>query len=276
MVIVKAPQALSHNGITISVEGTVALQLSARSVGLFEAFYSSLKPVELLKLHTEVAPPGKVPKGETELPFRFKLQPTSSTEPLYDTYHGVYINVQYIITCDMPRPMLSKDLKRAMEFVVEVQHERKEKVKSAPYKFSVTPSSLQNIGRASKTKIPQFHFEGRLQSTIACLTKPFLGEFTVRKCAVPIKSIELQLVRVETCTYMEGEAREATEIQNLQLADGNPVRDLTIPIYMVFPRLFTCATMNSRSFKLDFEVNLIVVFEDKHMVTENFPIKLYR
>lgn len=72
--------------------------------------------------------------------------------------------------------------------------------------------------------------------------------------------------------YMEGEAREgigcmsrfsrcspnltgfsvlsATEIQNIQLGDGNVIRDLTIPIYMVFPRLFTCATTATKTFKV--------------------------
>jgi vacuolar protein sorting-associated protein 26C len=266
---------MSHNGISITVEGSVALQLSARSVGLFEAFYSSLKPVELVKLTFEVAPAGKVPAGDTEFPFKFKLQPTA-TEPLYDTYHGVYINVQYVITCDMPRPMLAKNLKRAVEFVVEAAQERKQDVKPVPYKFKITPTSLQNVRKKSTTSIPDFEFDGHLEATVACLTDPFKGEFTIRKCAVPIKSVELQLVRVETCSYMEGEAREATEIQNLQLADGDPVRNLAIPIHMIFPRLFTCATMNSRTFKLDFEVNLIIVFADNHMVTENFPIKLYR
>lgn len=74
----------------------------------------------------------------------------------------------------------------------------------------------------------------------ACVSNP--GEITVTKCAVEIKSIELQLVRVETCKYMEGEAKEATEIQNIQIADGNVVRGLAVPIHMVFPRLFTCST----------------------------------
>jgi len=44
----------------------------------------------------------------------------------------------------------------------------------------------------------------------------------------------------------------ATEIQNIQLGDGNVIRDLTIPIYMVFPRLFTCATTIAKTFKVCF------------------------
>src|SRR4051812_23621747 len=92
------------------------------------------------------------------------------------------------------------------------------------------------------------------------------GELLIKKCAVDIKSIELQLVRVESCTYMEGEAREATEIQNIQISDGNIVRGLSIPIFMIFPRLFTCATTIAKQFKIEFEVNLIILFADNHMV----------
>jgi hypothetical protein len=31
-----------------------------------------------------------------------------------------------------------------------------------------------------------------------------------------------------------------------------------------------------QSFRVEFEVNIIVVFEDNYLVTENFPITLFR
>jgi hypothetical protein len=110
----------------------------------------------------------------------------------------------------------------------------------------------------------------------------------------------------------------ATEIQNIQigkvlnyesfmvvkcsvlysiLGDGDVVRKVPIPIYMVFPRLFTCPTLSTANFKLgnplllhfrkisgmswkflsiEFEVNISVVFEDNHLVSENFPIYITR
>ncbi len=40
------------------MEGNVTLQLSAKSVGLFEAFYNSLKPIQMLYVPVEVAKPG--------------------------------------------------------------------------------------------------------------------------------------------------------------------------------------------------------------------------
>ena len=117
---------------------------------------------------------------------------------------------------------------------------------------------------------------GRLNKTNCSLSAPFTGELTVVSSEARIRSIELQLVRVETITYAEGQAREATEIQNLQIGDGDVPRGMTIPLYMIFPRIFTCPTSVNESFRVEFEVNIILVFEDAYMVTENFPIRLFR
>ena len=42
----------------------------------------------------------------------------------------------------------------------------------------------------------------------------------------------------------------ATEIQNIQIGTGNVMRNVPIPIHMVFPRLFTCPTLSTPNFKL--------------------------
>ena len=44
--------------------------------------------------------------------------------------------------------------------------------------------------------------------------------------------------------------RAATEIQNIQIGDGNVAKDFEIPIYMVFPRLFTCPSLQTDTFKI--------------------------
>jgi hypothetical protein len=174
--------------------------------------------------------------------------------------------------------MMAKNLTKQREFVVELEADLEAKRvedKAKPFQFKVSPESLQNVKESSKKKIPEFLFEGKLDHTNCHVNFPLSGELLIKKCAVDIKSIELQLVRVESCTYLEGEAREATEIQNIQIAEGNIVRGLSIPIFMVFPRLFTCATTIAKQFKIEFEVNLIILFADNHMVTENFPIRLF-
>ena len=62
----------------------------------------------------------------------------------------------------------------------------------------------------------------------------------------------------------------------LQIADGDVSRNLVIPIYMVLPKLCTCQTMVCQGyFKVEYELNLIVVFGDGYRVTQNFPLSLY-
>eukprot|EP00041_Stephanoeca_diplocostata_P025304 m.659164 g.659164 ORF g.659164 m.659164 type:complete len:164 (-) comp22722_c0_seq1:3452-3943(-) len=121
-----------------------------------------------------------------------------------------------------------------------------------------------------------FAVKGKLTTSVCSITKPFTGEITVLHSEAPIKSIELQLVRVETCGCLEGYAKDATEIQNIQIAEGDVCRDLAIPLYMIFPRLFTCPTLATDNFKVEFEVNIVIVLTTGDLITENFPIKLLR
>ena len=41
----------------------------------------------------EIAKPGKLPSGRTEIPFEIPLKPKGNKK-LYETYHGVYISIQ--------------------------------------------------------------------------------------------------------------------------------------------------------------------------------------
>ncbi|CAN8013142.1 unnamed protein product, partial [Ixodes persulcatus] len=152
--------------------------------------------------------------------------------------------------------------------------EGSEKSVPVPVNINISPESLQNV--RDRSKVPQFLVKGRIDSTSCCITKPFTGVLSVESCDSPIRSIELQLVRVETCGCAEGYARDATEIQNIQIGEGDVCHGINIPIYMIFPRLFTCPTLITNNFKIEFEVNIVLVFEDDHLMTENYPIKLTR
>lgn len=44
---VVAPSDVRHDGISLLAEGTVSLQLSAKSVGIIEAFYNSVKVCQI-------------------------------------------------------------------------------------------------------------------------------------------------------------------------------------------------------------------------------------
>ena len=269
--VVTSKGELSHTGISLSMEGTVSLQLSAKSVGVFEAFYNSLKPINLINYTLEIAKAGKLPSGTTEIPFEMPLR-AKTGKKLYETYHGVFVNVMYTLRADMKRPLLNKDMQKVSEFIVE--YGEGEKVEDKEVSFRVSPQSLENV--KNRGSVPDFLISGKVDTVNCCITKPFCGELVVERSSAPIRSIELQLVRVETCGCAEGYARDPTEIQNIQIADGDVCRGMVMPIYMVFPRLFTCPTLSTSNFKVEFEVNIVTIFYDDHLVTENFPIKLTR
>uniref|UniRef100_G3QCG9 Vacuolar protein sorting-associated protein 26C n=1 Tax=Gasterosteus aculeatus aculeatus TaxID=481459 RepID=G3QCG9_GASAC len=282
VVLLVCKEAVQHHGITLNMEGLVNLQLSSKSVGVFEAFYNSVKPIQLISSNVEVAKAGKIPAGKTEIPFEFPLS-TKGNKVLYETYHGVFVNIQvtdlpvsspqYTLRCDMKRPLLAKDLSRNCEFIVHSQPQ-KAKVVPTPVNFTITPATLQNT--RERSLLPKFLVRGHLDATSCVISRPLSGELVVENSEVPIKSIELQLVRVETCGCAEGYARDATEIQNIQIAEGDVCHGLPIPVYMVFPRLFTCPTLETTNFKVEFEVNVVIVLHDDHLITENFPLKLCR
>jgi len=175
----------------------------------------------------------------------------------------------------MPRGMLAKNLQKTVEFIVEIKSSN-EPVVAKPLDFVITPESLENIKKGSIKSIPKFKISGRIDSTTCNINKPFTGKLVFEEADFQVKSIELQLVRVETCGCLDGYAREATEIQNIQIADGDVARGVEIPVFMVFPRLFTAPTIASRNFKIEFEVNLVVMLTDGKLITENFSIKLVR
>jgi len=118
VVIVNSSGNLSHNGITLEADGGVQLQLSSKNVGLFEAFASAARPIQLIHLTFELAKPGKLPSGVTELPFEFPLEPLEGV--LYETYHGVFVNIQYGISVEIARSLLAKNLQKTVEFIVEL------------------------------------------------------------------------------------------------------------------------------------------------------------
>jgi hypothetical protein len=273
VVVVSSRGKLSHNGIKLVMEGNVSLQLSAKSVGLFEAFYNSVKPIQLLFYSIELVKPGKFEDGDTEIPFEFKLEPLTG-KTLYETYHGVFVNIQYLLRADMVRPLLAKSLQKSLEFIVEIKNSAAAKL--LPVQYTITPESLENIKKTTMKNVPKFKIRGSLDSVTCNINKPFTGHIVVEEAEAIIKSIELQLVRVETCGCADGFAKEATEIQNIQIADGDVCRGLSIPVFMVFPRLFTCPSVAASTFKIEFEINLVVMLRDGHLIAENFPIKLIR
>nr|XP_002122877.1 Down syndrome critical region protein 3 homolog [Ciona intestinalis] len=271
-IIVESKTSLAYQSVSLIAEGVAALTLSAKSVGRLESMYNSVKPISLFGHSIELARQGKIPAGTKSFPFEIPLKPHGSIKWLLETYRGVYISVQYNIKCLLKRPLLNKDLTKETEIYIE--YKSGDRANNKPIKFNINPNSIKNAN--SQAEIPRFSVRGRLDSSVCCLTKPMTGELVVEASENPIRSIELQLMRVETVGSPDGFAKEATEIQNIEIGCGDVCRGLSIPIFMIFPRMFACPTVDTPNFKIEFELNIVIVFEDDRMISENFPIKLTR
>lgn len=272
VVVVNAYKGWSHSGINIVAEGLIHLNQNGRGVVLPTDL--GIKPTLILRQEKEVAPAGKFNDGVFEIPFSFPLQPIDGQQ-LVESYHGVYVSIIYtmVVTCE--RGVMKKGLRRDIEFLVELPSSN-QAIEPLPVQFNISPESLENVSAQVLATIPKFQITGKLHKSKCPITQPLTGEMVIEESFSPIKSVELQLVRVETVVQGGRTVKEATEIQNIQIGDGNICRSLSVPMYMVFPRLFSCPTFSTANFKIEFEVNLVVVFGDGYMITENFPIMIYR
>ncbi|KAL0589355.1 hypothetical protein ABG067_002574 [Albugo candida] len=272
-VIITSPNGFAHQGISVKVEGCARLKMNKKTSGIFDSGQSDIPSIELLQYHIPLISGGKVHPGVTKFPFEFQLI-GADEQTLYETYHGVCVSVKYEITCDCARGLLKRSLHSSLEFIVETPLQ--EPLDNGLESFSITSGSVNNVRKQIEANAPDFQITGHIHRTNCPVDLPLTGEVTIARTDVPVKSVEIQLIRVESIIYGDKTARDATEIQNIQIGQGDPCPELAIPIYMIFPRLFTCPTMITPEFRVEFETNLVILFENGNMVTENFPIVLYR
>eukprot|EP01006_Ploeotia_vitrea_P050004 TRINITY_DN67399_c6_g2_i1.p1 TRINITY_DN67399_c6_g2~~TRINITY_DN67399_c6_g2_i1.p1 ORF type:complete len:324 (+),score=41.68 TRINITY_DN67399_c6_g2_i1:38-1009(+) len=277
-VIIQCPKgAVTHSGISIELEGKVALQLPTKSLGVFETLYNELKPLQLCQDSFTLTPSGKLPEGTSTFQFSFTLQRSAKGPPLFETYHGVFINVQYFLHVNLQRGKFQKNQREQVQLLVQNpgQTIEGEDNSAKPHTFTMTPKTHQVDGRKGSGS-PNFTITGRLDTKTCSISDPFIGFVTVQQSDATIKSVELHLCRVETCSSQDKTAKETTYIQNTQVAMGDPCRNMPIPIFLVFPRLLTCPTLDTFYFKAEFQVNVVVVFEDDSVVEEQVPLRIFR
>ncbi|KAA6380751.1 MAG: putative vacuolar protein sorting-associated protein 26 family protein [Streblomastix strix] len=284
---------LSYNAIQLIFDGQLTL-----AHGLEGGAFSNQDKNELIHIVMNVASSGKCPRGRTEIAFDFPLDFKQNNQ-LFETYHGILATVKYTLTCEIQRGMFSKALHKDIEIVIvnydAELHEPKPldfEMTSAKLKKAVrqNPASL-NIatlitGGTSKGPVTDnppaqqvqqpisFKFKGHFNSRICNVVEPITGEIEIVNSTLAIRSVELQLVRAETIASTN--TCEVTEIQNIQIADGDILPGTCLPIYMVLPRLFVCSTLRSALCNMEFEANVVVLFRDQSLVSENIPIILYR
>ncbi|XP_052176446.1 uncharacterized protein LOC127790797 isoform X3 [Diospyros lotus] len=245
-IIIKLPSSISHNGIRLTLSGSVNLQVRGGSAGVIESLYGVLKPISILNKSVEVRSSGRIGSGTTEIPFSvaMKLQGDENLEAFYETFHGANISIQYLVTVDILRGYLHKSLSATMEFIIESEKA------NLPDQPALSPEMImfyitQDTQR--HTLLPElksggFRVTGKI-CTQCSLSEAISGELTVEASAVPICSIDIHLFRVESILAGEKIMTETSLIQTSQIADGDVCRNLTLPIYVILPRLLTCPTI---------------------------------
>ena len=141
----------------------------------------------------QLLPPGRVQDGVTKLPFQLPLKPNAGTgdDVLLETYHGVRINVVYFLMAEVKRGRLQQKVSSKLEIYVESKS--CETGDAKPKEFSIAPDTIRNPA----PNVTQFKFLGCLDSTICKVWQPLSGKLTIQESYSKIKSIELQLIRVE-------------------------------------------------------------------------------
>ncbi|GAU16291.1 hypothetical protein TSUD_299230 [Trifolium subterraneum] len=176
------------------------------------------------KRTVEVKSSGKIGSGTTEIPFSLNLRQDENLEKFYETFHGADISIQYLVTVDISRGYLHKSLSATTEFIIQ----------------SDKGDVLQ---RPLSPEMVIFYITQDTQR------HPLLPELKSEASAVPIQSIDIQLFRVESILHGEKIVTETSLIQTTQasdagfIADGDVCRKLTLPIYVILPRLLTCPTI---------------------------------
>ncbi|MCO5594416.1 hypothetical protein L7F22_048446 [Adiantum nelumboides] len=120
-VIIATTSAISYQGIKIVLTGTITLQPSLKSVGVLESLYTSIKPIQLLNKSVQVEATGTLNPSSNEIPFRLTLDGAKGGfgGSLPDTYHGAYINIQYVLTAEVSRGYMLKALSGSIEIILE-------------------------------------------------------------------------------------------------------------------------------------------------------------
>ncbi len=146
VIVVQSKGALAHQGIKLVASGRIKLVASGKDQTVLENLSSSSEdPLSLLNVVIQVAKEDKLPNGTTELPFEFNLAADKGAK-LFETYHGVYVNIQYTIDVELKRSFKS-DLKAKTEFLVQIPPEASKKKPKPPVfvPFEITPESLENL-----------------------------------------------------------------------------------------------------------------------------------
>lgn len=216
--------------------------------------------------------------------YRFKFPLTSdgcepSYDKLYESYFGVAVSIIYEVHAEVisnGKQFPSKKTKMLVLVPGQGINPRFGR-KRVNYQFNLNPKKIESNKLENQSLMPQFEIFGFLENVNCCVDKPFNGFLNIKECSGQIKSIELQFLRNEKILYKDLQGTsEVSEIQNLQIGEGDVIRNLEIPIFMTFPRGFCCANLETKDACISFEMNLIIVLVNGVVIMENYPVNLWR
>ena len=200
-------------------------------------------------------------------------------QSLLETYTGVYISIQYELKAFFNATEQKNNIATPVPIKIIVHVRGLGLIEGMsrnpqPQSFTIIPTTVANPNRL--ISLPEFRVEGELTSTIFELDREFSCWMVIAEATKPIKSIDLQLIRIESIFSGDTGFKEPTEVQSLQIADGDVRKGARIPLYMLFARQFTCPTTFYKNSKWRFEINLSILFFDGYQLTKNFSIYLIR
>ncbi|CAA6665304.1 unnamed protein product [Spirodela intermedia] len=256
---------LSHQDIRVSISGSVNLQVRGGLAGVVDSLYSVVKPIYLVKNSVVVSSSGKLAPGTNEIPFSITLRKDDAKDiqRFYDTFHGGNISIQYLITADISRGYLHKSLSATKEFIVQRD---KGSVLDLPVaadivSFYVTEDT-QKHQLIPELTTGRFRVTGKIPTSCS-ISDPLIGELIVESSAVPISSIDIQLLRVESILAGERIVTDTSAVQTTQIADGDVCRSLVLPIYVILPRLLVCPSLVAGPFSVEFQVSIVITFQSE-------------
>ena len=209
--------------------------------------------------------------------FSFPLIPEEN-EIFYESYRGVVLSIYYEINANVKlitNEEFSSEKIRIEILVPGMGIRENFGCKLVPYYFTLTPKNIEE-NKLENVKLPEFNIECFINNINCNFNKPFDGYIIIHNCNVEIKSVELQFLRHEEAEVNGNKINETTEIQNLQIGDGDVNKNVEIPLFMIFPKTFSCASLNTPKFKVNFEINVMVVLVNGIIITDNFPINIWR
>ena len=147
------------------------------------------------------------------------------------------------------------------------------KTKRVFYQCEINQDNIDTYNMP-KERGPKFRIELFINNLNCDINQPFNGTVKIIGCSIPIKSIELQFLRKEL--KKQGGEKEESEVQNLQIGDGDVNRDIDIPLFMLFPRNYCCSNQEDEDFKVSFEIKLHVVLINAIVISYGMPLNLWR